>query len=122
MENKDFNKIEKIIKERITANDFFLKNSKVYKSFVDLEQKAFSDGSLKKKYKELIALGISIVINCESCMQWHIHEALNAGSTNEEIIEAMEVGIEMGGGPATVSSRFALKVLQYYKRGTTKYK
>jgi hypothetical protein len=24
------------------------------------------------------------------------------------------VGIEMGGGPATVSSRFALKVLEYY--------
>ena len=29
-------------------------------------------------------------------------------------VEAIEVGIEMGGGPATVSSRFALKVLEYY--------
>jgi AhpD family alkylhydroperoxidase len=116
MENKDFNKIKKIIKERITAHDFFLKNSKIYKTFVDLEQKTFSDGALKKKYKELIALGISIVINCESCMQWHIYEALKSGSTDKEIIEAMEVGIEMGGGPATVSSRFALKVLEYYKK------
>ncbi|TFG24321.1 MAG: carboxymuconolactone decarboxylase family protein [Promethearchaeota archaeon] len=114
MGNKEFEKIEEIIKERKDAHDFFLKNSKVYKSFVDLEQKTFSDGDLKKKYKELIALGISIIINCESCMEWHINEALKSGATLKEIIEAIEVGIEMGGGPATVASRFALKVLKYY--------
>ena len=80
-----------------------------------LEEKAFSDGDLKKKHKELIALGISIVINCESCMEWHVHEALKSGATKKEILETIGVGIEMGGGPATVSSRFALKVLDYYK-------
>lgn len=115
MDDKDFEKIEDIIKERKYAHDFFLKNSKVYRSFVDLEQKTFSDGELKKKFKELIALGISIIINCESCMEWHINEALKSGANFEEIIEAIEVGIEMGGGPATVASRFALKVLDYYK-------
>ena len=115
MGNKEFEKIEEIIKVRKFAHEFFLKNSKVYKSFVDLEQKTFSDGELKKKYKELIALGISIVINCESCMEWHINEALKSDATLKEIIEAIEVGIEMGGGPATVASRFALKVLDYYK-------
>ncbi len=115
MEEKDFEKIEEIIKERKYAHDFFLKNSRVYRSFVDLEQKTFSDGKLKKKYKELIALGISIIINCESCMEWHINEALKSSATFEEVIETIEVGIEMGGGPATVSSRFALKVLEYYK-------
>ncbi len=31
-------------------------------------------------------------------------------------IEALEVAIEMGGGPATISSRFALKVLEYYNK------
>jgi len=113
MVDKDKEKIEDIIKERKNAHKFFLKNSDVYRSFVDLEQKTYSDGHLKKKYKELIAIGISIVINCESCIQWHVNEALNSGSTKEEILEAIEVGIEMGGGPATVSSRFALKVLEY---------
>ena len=29
-----------------------------------------------------------------------------------EILEAVEVGIEMGGGPATVSARFALTVME----------
>ena len=115
MDDKDFEKIEDIIKERKYANDFFLKSSKVYRTFVELEQKTFSDGELKKKFKELIALGISIIINCESCIEWHINEALESGATFEEIIETIEVGIEMGGGPATVTSRFALNVLEFYK-------
>jgi len=44
-------------------------------------------------------------------MQWHIEQAASSGATYEEIFEAVEVGIEMGGGPATVSARFALKVM-----------
>ncbi|MFX1451664.1 MAG: carboxymuconolactone decarboxylase family protein [Promethearchaeota archaeon] len=115
MADKDAEEIENIIKERNYAHDFFMKNSKVYRSFVEMEQKAFFNGKLQKKYKELIALGISICINCESCMEWHISEALKSGAEFEEIIETIEVGIEMGGGPATVASRFALKVLEYYK-------
>jgi AhpD family alkylhydroperoxidase len=115
MKDDEFEKIEKIIKDRKVAHLNLTKNSDVYKIFTSLEEKAFSDGELQKKYKELIAIGISIVINCESCMEWHIHEALKSGATKKEILESIEVGIEMGGGPATVSSRFALKVLDYYK-------
>lgn len=40
-------------------------------------------------------------------MEWHIKEALRAGASQKQVIEAIEVGIEMGGGPATVSSRSA---------------
>ncbi|MHA2260732.1 MAG: carboxymuconolactone decarboxylase family protein [Promethearchaeota archaeon] len=116
MDKVDKDKIEKIIQDREKTHQFFLTNgSKPYKSFLELERRTFSDGELKKVQKELIALGISIVINCESCIEWHIHEALKNGASEQQIIEAVEVGIEMGGGPATVSSRFALKVLDYYK-------
>ncbi|GAB4336600.1 MAG: hypothetical protein Kow0099_09600 [Candidatus Abyssubacteria bacterium] len=115
MDEKDREKIEKIIKDRKTAHQALLeKKSEAYKAFLDLEKKTFSSGELAKKHKELIALGISIVINCESCMEWHIREALEAGASEREILETIEVGIEMGGGPATVSSRFALKALEYY--------
>ena len=34
-----------------------------------------------------------------------------AGATEQEILEAVEVGMEMGGGPATASARFALDVM-----------
>lgn len=86
-------------------------DSKVYKAFLELEQAAFSDGALPKKQKELIAVGISVVEDCESCMQWHIEQAAKAGASFREVLEAVEVGIEMGGGPATVSARFALQVM-----------
>jgi AhpD family alkylhydroperoxidase len=86
--------------------------SKVYEGFLLMERAAFADGNLPKKHKELIAVGISVVKNCESCMQWHIEQAVLAGASLEEVFEAVEVGIEMGGGPATVSARFALEVME----------
>jgi AhpD family alkylhydroperoxidase len=91
--------------------------SPVYQAFLEMEQAAYADGALPKKAKELIAVGISVVIDCESCMQWHIEQAALAGATMREVLEAVEVGIEMGGGPATVSARFALEVMEdVYRR------
>ena len=106
-------KIDDIIRKRKTAHQKLLSlNSKVYKTFLELEKETYSDGALPKKQKELIAVGISLVTDCESCMQWHIDQAARTGATKEEVLEAIEVGIEMGGGPATVSARFALEVME----------
>ena len=35
-------------------------------------------------------------------MQWHIEQAASAGASENEILEALEVGIEMSGGGGTV--------------------
>jgi AhpD family alkylhydroperoxidase len=86
--------------------------SKVYEAFLDMEKAAYADSALPRKVKELIAVGISIVRDCESCMQWHVEQAAKAGASKPEVLEAVEVGIEMGGGPATVSARFALEVME----------
>ena len=86
--------------------------SKVYAAFLDMEEAAYSDGALSRMQKELVAVGISVATDCESCMQWHIEQAAQAGATLYEVLEAVEVGIEMGGGPATVSARFALEVME----------
>lgn len=86
--------------------------SGTYAAFLDMERATYRDGHLPKKAKELIAVGISVVIDCHSCMQWHIEQAAEGGATLKEILEAVEVGMEMGGGPATVSARFALTVLE----------
>jgi AhpD family alkylhydroperoxidase len=114
MENLDKVKIEQIIRIRKQANSYYTKKSKVYQSFTDMEQKTYKDGELTKKHKEFIAIGISVVKNCESCMEWHIKQAIDDGAKEGEIIEAIEVGIEMSGGLATVSARFAMNVLEYY--------
>lgn len=112
--NPDSAKIAQIQKDRKEAHKFFSDKSKVYRVFVEMEEKTFADGKLSKKHKELIAIGISLVNSCESCLEWHIKQALDAGATMEEIIEALEVGFEMGIGPTTVTSRFAMKVLKHH--------
>ena len=86
--------------------------SKVYEAFLQMEQATYADGALPKKTKELIAIGISVQMDCESCMQWHIDQAAACGATLHEILEAIEVSIEMGAGRATVSARFALDVME----------
>jgi len=107
------NKLDEIARKRKRAHAKLLAlNSKVYQAFLEMEKAAFADGALAKKNKELIAVGISVVMDCESCMQWHIEKAAKAGATIQEVLEAVEVGIEMGGGPATVSARFALDVME----------
>jgi AhpD family alkylhydroperoxidase len=115
MDAQDEVKIDKIIHDRKLANGYYLRNSGVFRAFMAMEEKAFSDGSISKMNKELIAVGISVVINCESCMQWYIGEALKAGATEEQLVEAIGVGIEFGGGPASVAARFAMNVLEYYR-------
>ena len=106
-------KLEELTAQRKRAHgELVALKSKVYAGFLAMEKAAYCDGALPKKQKELIAVGISVVKNCESCMQWHIEQAAADGASFEEMLEAIEVGIEMGGGPATVSARFALEVME----------
>lgn len=114
MDNSDKAKIENLIRIRKRAHTYFSERSQVYASFLDLEKNTYKDDKLGKMQKELIATGISVVINCESCMEWHIKQALDCGATEDQILEAVEVGIEMGGGPATASARFVMNVMEYY--------
>ena len=116
MENLDREKIERIIKTRKEAHSFYFRKSKVYQSFLAMEQNTYKDGNLSKLQKELIAIGISVVIDCESCMEWHIKQAIDDGATEDQILESIEVAIEMSGGPGSVSARFAMNVLDFYSQ------
>lgn len=105
-------KIDELVRNRKKAHQRLQQlGSPVYAAFLELEGKTYADGALSRKQKELIAVGISVVINCESCMQWHIEQSAKAGATGKEVLEAIEVGIEMGGGPATAYARFALEAM-----------
>ncbi|MBN2433136.1 MAG: carboxymuconolactone decarboxylase family protein [Acidobacteria bacterium] len=105
-------RLKELTQRRKAAHEKLLNlDSKVYKAFLEMEQAAYGDSALPKKVKELIAVGISVTMDCESCMQWHIEQAAQAGASQREVLEAVEVGIEMAGGRATVSARFALEVM-----------
>lgn len=43
--------------------------SRVYEALIEMERTAFADDALATKHEELIAVGISVTIDCESCMQ-----------------------------------------------------
>lgn len=44
-------------------------------------------------------------------MQRHIEQAAASGASQAETLEAVEVAIEMAGGPGTGSARIALEVM-----------
>ena len=105
-------KIEEIRRKRKIAHARLLSlNSRVYEKFLQMEEATYADSALKKKDKELIAVGIAVATDCESCMEWHVTEAVKLGATFRQVLESVEVGIEFAGGRATVSARFALEVL-----------
>ena len=91
--------------------------SKVYQAFLNLEKATYTEGALSVKTKELIAVGVSAATNCESCIQWHTEYAIKAGATPQEVLEALEVAIEIGGGRAVATSRLALEVMRRLESG-----
>ncbi len=80
-----------------------------------LHKEALTDGVLNAKVKELIALSIAISVKCEGCLTYHLHDALRAGATREEIVETIGVAILMGGGPSMVYGAQALEALEQFQ-------
>jgi AhpD family alkylhydroperoxidase len=44
-----------------------------------------------KKIQEMIALGVSYVLNCRPCMEYHKKVAVEAGMTQKEMQEAIRL-------------------------------
>ena len=89
---------------------------KVMGAFTRLQSAALSQGALTSKAKELISLGIAICVRCNGCIAFHVHDALQAGATREEIAETIGVAILMGGGPSMVYGCEAFEALEQFER------
>lgn len=83
--------------------------------FASLHKAATTGGALDTKAKELIALGIAVAVRCESCISFHVHDALSAGATHAEILDALGVAVLMGGGPAAMYACDALTALEQFE-------
>jgi AhpD family alkylhydroperoxidase len=90
-------------------------NPDIMAGFSKLHEAAGTDGALDAKTKELIALAIGIVVRCDGCIAFHVHDAIKAGATDEEIADAIGVAILMGGGPAVVYGSAALDALKQFR-------
>jgi AhpD family alkylhydroperoxidase len=84
-------------------------------AFSALHKASGSDGSLNAKVKELMALSIAVVVRCDGCIAFHVNDALKAGATREEIIDALGVAILMGGGPAVMYACAAMEALEQFE-------
>jgi AhpD family alkylhydroperoxidase len=87
-------------------------NAGIAEGFGKMHKATGEDSALSVKHKELIALGIAICIRCEGCISCHVQGALQAGATQEEIVETIGVSTVMGGGPSIVYGDKAYKAMK----------
>jgi AhpD family alkylhydroperoxidase len=74
----------------------------VWSGFGKLHGAAVADGALPARIKELMALSIAVVKQCDGCIAHHAKAAAQRGATAEEVGEALGVALLMDGGPASV--------------------
>lgn len=96
--------------------EMFRSGVKMFRDFEEAEGAALRSGALEGQYKELIALGISIVEKCYPCVEYHVTAALKGGATREQIVEVAAVAVALGGGVAQWPARFVFKVLDEIER------
>ena len=88
----------------------------LFRSFIEFDQKAFKDGAMPARTKELIALGIAHITQCPWCIDAHTKRAATAGASDEEIAETTFVAMAMAAGAAWSHGGLALQCLQEHKQ------
>jgi len=83
--------------------------------FFNLDTKAYDDGALSAKTKELLGLVASMVLRCNDCIDYHIIQCVNAGWTDEELYDAFNVGLVVGGSIVIPHLRHAVETLGLYR-------
>lgn len=95
------------------GQDFIKKNTpEVFDNFQSFLQSVRKEDVLSPKFKELIALAIAVRIRCQPCIISHVKNAVAQGATVAEIMEACNVAIMMGGGPAVAYTSYVIQALK----------
>ena len=82
-----------------------------YAAFLEFDRKAFKDGALPLKTKELIALGVAQITQCPWCIDAHAGRARKAGATDAEVGEVIFVAMAMAAGAAWSHGGLTLQCL-----------
>ena len=82
-----------------------------FKGFVELDAiVGRADGSIPRKYRELIALAVACTTQCPYCLDVHTKNAKKAGATREEVTEAAFIAAALRAGAAVTHGALALKL------------
>lgn len=67
------------------------------------------DGSIPRKYRELIALAVAFTTQCPYCIEAHAKGAKTAGASREEVAESSLIAAALRAGGAATHGAMALK-------------
>jgi AhpD family alkylhydroperoxidase len=82
------------------------------KTFSTFRKMVYKDSALSLKVKRLIALACGLQSGCTRCIQGQTKDAVEAGATRDEILEAVSVATVMGGTSVSAESWRVVKVLE----------
>lgn len=86
------------------------------KRFFNLDTKAYEEGALDPKTKELLGLVGSMVLRCNDCIDYHILTCVDAGWTDAELYDAFNVALVVGGSIVIPHLRHAVETLDLYRQ------
>ena len=81
------------------------------KRFFNLDTKAYEDGALQAETKELLGLVASAVLRCNDCIDYHLIQCVEAGLSDEELHEALNVALVVGGSIVIPHLRHAFETI-----------
>lgn len=67
------------------------------KRFFALDHQAYEPGALPTKAKELLGLVASAVLRCDDCITYHLLRCGEEGWKRDEVIDALNVALVVGG-------------------------
>jgi len=97
---------------RTEMNDKILNSGfRDYKKFFALDNKAYINGALPAKTKELMGLVASMVLRCNDCIFYHIDRSIQEGATREELHESFNIALIVGGSIVIPHLRYAFDIM-----------
>jgi AhpD family alkylhydroperoxidase len=79
--------------------------------FFSLDSACYRDGALDGQTKELLGLVASLVLRCDDCVDYHLIQCVEVGWSDEQIHDALNVGLVVGGSIVIPHLRHAVASL-----------
>lgn len=90
------------------------------KRFFNLDTNAYHDGALDSKTKEMLGLVASTVLRCNDCIDYHIIQCVDAGWSDEELYDGLNVALIVGGSIVIPHLRHAVETIDIYRASKEK--
>jgi AhpD family alkylhydroperoxidase len=81
------------------------------KRFFALDSRAYEEGVIDVKTKEMMGLVASTVLRCNDCIAYHVIRCVQEGVSDEELLEALNVALVVGGSITIPHIRRAVDIL-----------